>query len=114
MQTHKFSAPPYRRPPKKRRIPSPARSDEEQFRRAAWTTFWLLAIGKLIIMIVIAIVGLLTLPPFQRTLQVIALLNWSWIVLALVMMVGPAAYWWRLRRVRRKRAALIRSEWHVE
>lgn len=114
MQTHKFSAPPHPRLPKKRRTPHPGRSDEEQFRRAAWTAFWLLAVGKLIIMIAIAIVGFLTLPPVQRTLQVVALLNWSWIVLAVLLLVGPAAYWLRLRRVRRKRAALIRSEWQVE
>lgn len=107
-------APQYPRAPKKRRPVPPARSDEEQFRRAAWTTFWMLAVGKLIIMIVLAFVGWVTLPPFRRTLQVVVLLNWSWIALALIMIVGPALYWLRLWRVRRKRAALIRAEWRVD
>lgn len=107
-------APHYPRASKRRRPAPPARSDEEQFRRVAWTTFWMLAAAKLIIMIVLAFVGWATLPPIRRTLQVLVLLNWSWIALALVLTIGPALYWLRLRRVRRKRAALIRAEWRVD
>jgi Flp pilus assembly protein TadB len=92
------------------------REEQEQaeWRRAAWNMFWLLAIGKLVIMIALAIVGFHLLHPSGRSWGVIALLNWSWILLAVILVIGPLAYRWRLHRVRRKRLALIHAEWNVE
>lgn len=76
--------------------------------------FWLVAIAKLLTMIALAVVGLLSLHSSQRTLGVIVLWNWSWILLAALLVAGPALYWLRLRRARRKRARLIHAEWHVD
>ena len=89
-------------------------AEQAEWQRAAWTWFWMMVAGKIVIMIAIAIVGFHHLRPAQRNLQVLVLLNLSWILLAVARVAGPPAYWWRLRRVRRKRAALIRSEWQVE
>lgn len=91
-----------------------AAAEEAEWRRAAWTWFWLMVAGKFMIMVAIAIVGFQHLRPAQRNLQVLLLLNWSWILLAVALVAGPVAYWWRLRRARRKRAALIRAEWQVD
>ena len=88
--------------------------EEREWRRAAWTMFWLVAIGKLITAIAIAVIGFMRLDSAQHTLSTVVLLNWSWVVLAIVLVAGPTVYWWRLRRVRRKRAALIYAEWNVD
>jgi hypothetical protein len=89
-------------------------AEQAELKRAAWNMFWLMVGGKFVIMVAIAIVGFHHLHPGQRNIQVLVLLNWSWILLAGVLVAGPVAYWWRLRRVRRKRAALIHAEWHVD
>jgi uncharacterized BrkB/YihY/UPF0761 family membrane protein len=89
-------------------------AEQAEWRRAAWQMFWLLAIGKLITMVALAFVGYQLLHPARRSWSVLILLNWSWILLAAILVAGPTAYWWRLRRVRRKRLALIRAEWNVE
>ena len=113
MQVQKPNYPvPHSAPPKRRLRGEAAEQDE--LKRAAWNMFWLMVGGKFVIMVAIAIVGFQHLHPGQRNLTVLVLLNWSWILLTVVLIAGPVAYWWRLRRVRRKRAALIRAEWHVD
>ncbi len=84
------------------------------WKRAAWQMFWLLVFGKLGIMIALAIVTFRVMHSTSRSWSILILLNWSWIVLAVALVVGPIAYWWRLRRVRRKRKALIYAEWHID
>jgi len=41
-------------------------------------------------------------------------MQWYWLVLPIPFLVVPAVFWYRLWRVRRRRRALIRSEWSVE
>ena len=89
-------------------------AEQAEWRRAAWNMFWLLAIGKLISMIALAFVGYAMLHPAGRNWSNLILLNWSSVLLAIIFVAGPTAYWWRLRRVRRKREALIRAEWNVD
>ena len=94
----------------------PSRRDQvhhDQLRRASWLMFWLLAIGKLLTIIGLAFVFAHRSNPTARGWELIVLLNWSWIVLSFAVLAGPMAYWWRIRRVRRKRAALIHAEWNV-
>jgi uncharacterized BrkB/YihY/UPF0761 family membrane protein len=97
-----------------RPIAAAAHREEQEWRRAAWTMFWLVALGKLVTMIAIAVVAMASRHPAQRTWGVIVLWNWSWVLLAIVLVAGPALYWLRLRRARRRRAALIYAEWHVD
>ncbi len=102
--------------PRSPRLPTRLRgeaAEQAELKRAAWNMFWLMVGGKFVIMVAIAIVGFHHLHP-GRNISVLVLLNWSWILLTGVLVTGPIAYWWRLRRVRRKRAALIRAEWHVD
>ena len=41
-------------------------------------------------------------------------MQWYWLLLPLPMLVVPFLFWYRLRRVRKKRRQLILSEWAVE
>ena len=110
----RLSAAPPRRNPRPKPVLRGEAAELAEWRHAAWTMFWLMVGGKFAIMVAIAVVGFHHLHPTQRNLQVVLLLNWSWILLTGVLVAGPVAYWWRLRRVRRKRAALIRAEWHID
>jgi membrane protein YdbS with pleckstrin-like domain len=40
--------------------------------------------------------------------------NWPWLLAVVVLLTPPGLFWWRLWRVRARRAALQRAEWHVE
>lgn len=98
--------------------PNYARRGEEaelaEWRRAAWNMFWLFVIGKLLIMIALAMVAFHSLHSAERGWRVVILLNWSWVLLAVLLVVAPTAYWLRLRRARRRRQALIHAEWNVD
>jgi hypothetical protein len=37
--------------------------------------------------------------------------TWLWGIVLAILLSGPAAFWWRKRRVRERREALQRSEW---
>ena len=41
-------------------------------------------------------------------------MQWYWLLLPLPMLVLPALFWYRLRRVRKRRRQLILSEWAVD
>lgn len=86
---------------------------EKAWRRALWQTFWLLVLGKLFIMICLAVVAFGVIVSSEERWTLLILLNWSWIVLAVVVVVSPIMFWSRLYRARRKRKALIHAEWHV-
>jgi len=95
-------------------IPRGEAAELAEWRRAAWTMFWLLVIGKFLIMIALAVVTLSQLRSTQRGWSVIFLLNWSWVLFFVILAFGPVLYWVRLSRARRKRAALIYAEWNVD
>lgn len=113
MQAQRFKTTPPRGSRPKRVLRGEA-AEQAEWQRAAWTWFWMMVGGKLVIAIAIAIVGYQRLHPSHRSFSVVVLLNWSWVLLAVMLVTGPVAYWWRLRRARRKRAALIRAEWDVD
>ena len=50
----------------------------------------------------------------EGTYSILAGTHWFWIAIPILAMSGPAAYQWRLRRVRRKRARLQAAEWMVD
>lgn len=110
----RLSAAPSRRTPRPKPVLRGEAAELAQWKQAAWTWFWLMVGGKFAIMVAIAVVGFHHLQPAQRNIQVVLLLNWSWILLTAILVAGPIVYWWRLRRVRRKREALIRAEWHID
>jgi hypothetical protein len=44
----------------------------------------------------------------------LAATTWPWLILPAIALTGPIAYYLRLRRVRARRARLLRSEWVIE
>ncbi|CAN5553824.1 hypothetical protein BH23CHL4_BH23CHL4_07710 [soil metagenome] len=40
--------------------------------------------------------------------------TWFWVLIGIVLMAGPAALTLRLRRMRKRRAVLTRSEWIID
>jgi hypothetical protein len=97
-------------PPGDVQQPAPvAHDDEQEDWGAAWALLWVMIAGKILI-----IVALLVMLANMKMVLFIAAYNWSWILLILVLGGGPAAFWVRLRRVRRKRAELLRQEWDVD
>jgi hypothetical protein len=40
--------------------------------------------------------------------------TFPWLIIPALAVAGPLAYWYRLRRVRARRAQLLRAEWMVE
>ena len=40
--------------------------------------------------------------------------NWFWLALPVFAIAGPLAFHYRKRKVRRRRAAMVRSEWMIE
>jgi hypothetical protein len=40
--------------------------------------------------------------------------HWPFFVAGLIFCIAPALFWWRLMRVRAKRAQLQAAEWHVD
>ena len=83
--------------------------ESEESYGAAWALLGVMIAGKIAIM-----VALVFMMPSTRMIAFLAAYNWSWIVVVLVLGGGPAAFWVRLVRVRRKRAALLRAEWEVD
>lgn len=58
---------------------------------------------------VIAIVLLIA--PSREAGAYSALVGWGWGALAIALVAGPLLWRWRLMKVRRRRADLLRSEW---
>ena len=52
--------------------------------------------------------------PSSKNLFIPVALNWPWLLAAVAFLVAPALFWWRLVRVRAKRAKLQHSEWNVD
>ncbi len=52
--------------------------------------------------------------PSKMTALFALVASWLWIFAAVVLLSGPLAYRWRLRRVRARRAALQQAEWMID
>ncbi len=76
--------------------------------------FRIVVIGKVLIMLAIIAVAASHVDHTGPGLGTILILNWIWLVPLAAFGVGPAWYWLRLYRARRRRAALIHAEWHLE
>lgn len=50
----------------------------------------------------------------SETNAVLGMTHWFWMIIPVVAISGPFLYHWRIRRVRRKRAELLASEWMVD
>jgi hypothetical protein len=85
---------------------------DELFQRPSRGT-WLM-IGALLIVKIGGLIVIFAIDPSEMAALFAFVSTWIWFVVLGVLLAGPVSYWWRLRRMRRKRAALQRSEWMVE
>jgi hypothetical protein len=84
------------------------RSNDE--RSTVWAFIWTLFVFKIVTILVIfwAAAG--------STEAGIVLLatNWIWLLIPAFAIGGPLVFHYRLRRVRRRRAAMVRQEWMLK
>jgi len=102
-------------PPTTRPRPLTARDDrppgrpDEHDHGAAWAFLWILFAFKM------ATVFLIWWASRSYETGVFLLgTTWFWIIIPVLAFAAPIAFRWRLIRVRRRRAALQRSEWLVK
>ena len=77
--------------------------------RAVWLLFLSIVLAKIT---VISVVFATDFSPMS--LLYFFITTWFWVVFAIALFAGPAAVTLRLRKTRRRREALVRSEWEVE
>jgi hypothetical protein len=78
--------------------------------KAAFWTF----VGMGLAFKVITSIIIFVMAPSAHAAIFLVVMQWYWLLLPLPMLVVPALFWYRLRRVRKKRQQLILSEWAVE
>ncbi len=104
------------RPPRRAR-PVASRTDgltrkqrqEKDDRSTVWAFVWILFTFKAATAVIIWVIA-------SRSTEATTILgatHWFWLILPLVAVAGPLVYQVRVRRVRRRRRALQRSEWLV-
>jgi len=82
---------------------------EEDSKAAAWTFVGMILAFKVVTSIIIFVMA-----PSAHAAVFLFAMQWYWLLLPLPMLVVPFLFWFRLRRVRKKRRQLILSEWAVD
>jgi hypothetical protein len=76
---------------------------------SAWLLVWTIYVVKFVMIFII----FWSSRSFEPA-ALVAATTWGWLGPALAIAASPAAFRMRLRKVRRRRAALLRSEWIVD
>jgi len=103
--------------PIRRDRPDPRRADgltreqrrEQDDRTTVWAFVWILFTFKAVTGVIIFLVASRS----HEAGVILSATHWFWLVLPMVAVAGPLVYQVRVRRVRRRRRALQRSEWLV-
>ncbi len=85
------------------------RRNDEDILPSAWLLVWTIYMVKFVMIFII----FWSAQSFEPAVLV-AITTWAWLGPAIAIAASPAAFRMRLRRVRRRRAALVRSEWMVD
>jgi hypothetical protein len=98
-------------PPQPERIPPLLIDDDDSLSppRGAWLFLLSIVFAKISL---ITVVFVWDFSPLS-TLYVV-LTSWTWIIIGVVLLFGPASLAIRLRKVRSRRHALVRSEWMLD
>ena|SRR5688500_11299399 len=75
----------------------------------AWALVWTIVVLKLITLVVTVAVA-----RSWDAGAVVALTSWLWVVVVALLVAGPLLVRLRLRRVRSRRAQLLRAEWLLD
>jgi hypothetical protein len=81
----------------------------EDGKAAFWTFVGMGLAFKVITSIIIFVMA-----PSAHSAVFLFAMQWYWLLLPLPLLVVPVLFWYRLRRVRKKRRQLILSEWAVD
>jgi len=84
-------------------------SEEDEW-AGLWPFIWILFGFK--VAMLICIVWFAT--RSSEDLSILAATHWFFLLIPMFAVIGPLAYQWRLRKVRRRRAQLQASEWMVD
>ena len=84
----------------------PAAADDKA---PVWAFVWTLFTFKIATVILI-----LVMDPGLTTGILLVLTTWFWLFIPAVAVAGPVMFRWRLRKLRRRRQTLRRSEWLLE
>jgi hypothetical protein len=82
---------------------------DEDGKAAFWTFVGMGLAFKVVTSIIIFVMA-----PSAHSAVFLFAMQWYWLLLPLPMLIVPALFWYRLRRVRKKRRQLILSEWAVD
>ncbi len=74
---------------------------------------WLM-IGSLVLVKIGGLIVVFMIDPSEMAAMFAIVSTWLWVVVLGILLSSPAAFWWRKRRVRSRRAELQRSEWMLE
>jgi fatty acid desaturase len=85
------------------------RKDEVDARQAVWVFLWTLFIFKIVTVGIIWYVA----KGSHEAQALIYATTWFWLIIPAAALGGPVLYWRRLRKQRRRREALRRSEWEI-
>ena len=88
---------------------SPTSDDESSGSFGAWTLVWTLVVMKIVTIVIVIVAARRT-----EAGTLFALITWHWLVLLGALLAAPVLFRYRLRRVRSRRAALLRAEWMVD
>ena len=98
----------------RRGYPRTAAAEQAEFRRAGWAMFRVIVACKVVIMGALIVVALARVDHTGLGLGTLLFLNWFWLLPLGLLGIVPAWYRLRLYRIRRRRAALIHAEWHLD
>ena len=76
---------------------------------SAWLLVWTIVGVKLITLVVTVAVA-----RSWNAGALVALTSWLWVVVVALLVAGPLLFRFRLRRVRTRRARLLRAEWLLD
>ena len=71
-------------------------------------------IGALVIAKVGGLVIIFMIDPSEMAALFAIVSTWLWVVVLAILLSGPVAYAWRVRRVRARKDELQRAEWMIE
>lgn len=90
--------------------PSSEQQREKDEKSTVWVFVWTLFVFKIVTLVATfwAAAGSLD------AAIILMATNWIWLIIPTIAFSGPALYHLRLRRARRRRAAMVRAEWMLE
>lgn len=87
---------------------SPESEEAESSEVDVWALVWTLVVMKVVTIALVVLAA-----RNWESGALFALITWHWLLVLGVLVAAPLVFQLRLRRVRRRRAMLLRSEWMV-